>query len=307
MKDELKYPLVTIGTLCYNTGKYVVEALECVKNQNYPNIQHIIIDDFSKDNSLSLVEKWIEENNYKCTLIKHTANKGVHYNLQEILDLASGKYFAMISDDLWTNNKLLEQVSLFETLDNSYAIIYGDTNVVDKNGLILNASIFKELKGDGFVPPSGNIFKEVVKDFYFYIQSSIISLSHIRKMEKFVDKEIISEDWDWELWLSRNFNVLGLKDVYASYRILDTSITRVNWSQERMRNVLLSQIKMLLNYYNHYKNSEEDKELIFNRIWRMYKELLHLPKFTRSEKIKVLHKIFKVTKRLGMLKKVLNF
>ena len=69
-------PLVSVVTLMYNTGKYVVQTLESVKSQNYPNVYHIIVDDCSSDNSIELVEGWIKQNNYPCHFIKNEKNKG---------------------------------------------------------------------------------------------------------------------------------------------------------------------------------------------------------------------------------------
>src|SRR6188474_3378131 len=101
MRDEKSLPLVTVFSLVYNTGKYVIEAIESVKANNYPNIQHIIIDDCSYDGvSTELVSDWIKENNYNCTFIKHEKNQGICRTLNEILRLAKGKYIFGVSDDL---------------------------------------------------------------------------------------------------------------------------------------------------------------------------------------------------------------
>ncbi len=61
-------PLITVVTLVFNTGKYVLKGLESVKNQTYPKelIQHLIIDDCSTDDSVELIEKWISVSHYNC-------------------------------------------------------------------------------------------------------------------------------------------------------------------------------------------------------------------------------------------------
>jgi glycosyltransferase involved in cell wall biosynthesis len=301
LTHDKELPLCTIGTLCYNTGKYVIEALECVLKQNYPNIQHIIVDDCSTDDSVQEVQKWIEQNNYKCVFIKHQVNRGVHHGLREILDLAEGKYLSFISDDLWTDDKLLKQISLFEKLDESYAMIYGDSDLIDKDGNVMIKSMFEDYKGKGFIPPSGNIFTEVVKDFYFFIQASTIKLSHFRTIKSPFDKEIISEDWDWQLHLSRDFNILGINEIFAHYRWLETSIGRTQWTDQKKHNVWLSHAIMFLNYYNHPKNDMADRKLIMDRILRIYNELLHLPNFNRKHKIEVIRKMLFVTKSSRIL------
>ena len=51
-------PLVTIICLCYNQQEYVLQSLFSVVNQDYPNIELIIVDDCSTDNSRAVIEKW---------------------------------------------------------------------------------------------------------------------------------------------------------------------------------------------------------------------------------------------------------
>jgi glycosyltransferase involved in cell wall biosynthesis len=58
-KSTPKYPLVTIVALCYNQAKYAEETLDSILAQKYPNIQLIIMDDASYDNSVELINNWI--------------------------------------------------------------------------------------------------------------------------------------------------------------------------------------------------------------------------------------------------------
>ncbi|MCL6261238.1 glycosyltransferase [Aquiflexum sp. TKW24L] len=296
----MSLPLLTIGTLSYNTGHYVIEALDCVKQQGYPNIQHIIIDDCSQDDSVQVIEEWLLVNNYSCTFIKHIVNKGVQFGLQEIFNLAQGKYLVMISDDLWLDATLIKRVNMFEDLDESYALIYGDTKMIDKDRKVLKDSMFENYRGKDFIPPSGNIFKEVVRDFYFFIQASMISLAHFRKLNYEFNTEIISEDWDWQLGLSRNFNILGVREVYGWYRYHEASIGRTTWTEARIFKVWKSQAKMLLQYYNHPKNTKEDKDLIFQRVWKYYKLLTSRSDFSIKDKKEFLKNMYGITHRFEL-------
>jgi glycosyltransferase involved in cell wall biosynthesis len=286
MDVQKEWPLVTVATLCYNTGKYVIEALECVVRQEYPNIQHIIVEDCSTDNSALLVADWIEKHKYPCQYIRHSENQGVHNTLKEIFELSQGKYWTTISDDLWPDYKLHNQVTIFESLDDSYAMVYGDTQMIDSEGKILESSMFAHYRGEVFVPPTGVIFVEVAKGFYFFIQSAVIRLSHFKEMDSQFDPEIISEDWDWQLWLSRHYKVMGLAGVYASYRILNTSITRNNWTPEKLHRVWQSHTKMFLKYYDEDLNTSFEKNMIFEKLWGYYVELNRLKNFTLKHEIK---------------------
>jgi glycosyltransferase involved in cell wall biosynthesis len=323
MDLQKEWPLVTVATLCFNTGKYVIEALECVVRQGYPNIQHIIIDDCSTDDSASLVAEWIEKHQYPCQYIRHSKNQGVHNTLKEIFALSKGKYWTTISDDLWTDTKLQDQVAIFENLDDSYAIVYGDTESMDKDGNIIEPSIYTMYRGHHFTPPSGNIFKDVLS-FFFMIQAATIRLSHIQQMPGLNDNQVISEDWDWQLWLARHYKFYGLKDVYGKYRHINTSISRTLWNSENMHKVIISHVYLLLKYYRHPLNKSDENDIIFDKLLFKYFEICNLtnqqkeseiffltnvlPKFHIKHLAKFRYAWFKLTlkKRLPFIERVIK-
>ena len=53
-------PLVTVICLCYNHAAFIVEALDSVLNQTHSNVELIIADDFSTDNSVDVIENWLK-------------------------------------------------------------------------------------------------------------------------------------------------------------------------------------------------------------------------------------------------------
>lgn len=110
----LEHPLITVVTLVYNTAKVISRTLHSIKSQTYPNIQHIIIDDASSDDSVAIVKQWIKLNNHNCTFIEHHINKGICATLNEALSLAKGKYFTVIGDDVMVQCKLEKDVQLLE-------------------------------------------------------------------------------------------------------------------------------------------------------------------------------------------------
>lgn len=115
VQAEKGSPLVTVITLVYNTGKYIIDTLDSIRNQSYKNIQHIIIDDCSKDDSPAIVEEWIRKNNWKCNFTRNSANKGICANLNyAIKELTAGKYVAIIGDDIMMPDKISGDVAFLE-------------------------------------------------------------------------------------------------------------------------------------------------------------------------------------------------
>ena len=90
MKDN--FPLVSIVAICYNHEKFVKETLDSILHQTYSNIQLIIIDDCSQDNSVSEIKNWIKMNSVDCVFIERTENSGLCKNLNEGIVVSKGKY-----------------------------------------------------------------------------------------------------------------------------------------------------------------------------------------------------------------------
>ena len=96
--------LVTVPIVTYNAAKFVVETLESVFNQTHQNIQLIISDDFSKDNTVQLVEKWCNQARVKLRfseikIIKVPKNTGVSANCNRCLRAADSEWIKFIAGD----------------------------------------------------------------------------------------------------------------------------------------------------------------------------------------------------------------
>lgn len=140
-------PLVTVFTLVYNTKQFTIEALNSIFEQDYNNIELIIIDDFSTDGiSVNLVEKWIYDNNCDCTFIKHDKNWGICKSLNQVLSVASGKYIIGCGDDILEKNAISKMVKHFTSLSGNYKIVYGDISFIDGIGNVLINSYFEDKK-----------------------------------------------------------------------------------------------------------------------------------------------------------------
>jgi glycosyltransferase involved in cell wall biosynthesis len=95
-------PLVSVVVITYNSADYVVETLDSIKQQTYPNIEIVISDDASKDDTVSIVEKWKSENasdQLKVTIITADKNTGISANLKRGVDAGSGEWVKLIAGD----------------------------------------------------------------------------------------------------------------------------------------------------------------------------------------------------------------
>ena len=103
-EDKTEEPLVTVGILSYNSAKTILETLESVKAQTYKNLELIISDDASKDDTVEVCRKWIEENKdrfVRCEILTVPENTGIPANANRRLAASKGVWSkGVAADDL---------------------------------------------------------------------------------------------------------------------------------------------------------------------------------------------------------------
>lgn len=110
--------LVSICVVTYNNEKYIVETLESIKNQTYREVELIVSDDNSSDNTVAKVSKWIESNKGRFVnveLIVSNKNTGVTANCNRAVKCAKGQFIKIIGDDLLKHNYIEKCVDFFNS------------------------------------------------------------------------------------------------------------------------------------------------------------------------------------------------
>ncbi len=127
-------PLVSILMPSYNHAPFIKQAIESALHQTYSNIELLISDDGSTDNSAQIIQSFTDE---RIKTHFFDKNIGPFNNLKACADMAKGAYIALLySDDFWELTKLEKQVAFLENnLAYSAAFTYPD--VVDVNGRVL--------------------------------------------------------------------------------------------------------------------------------------------------------------------------
>lgn len=95
-------PLVSATILTYNSAETIEEALESIKNQTYDNLELVISDDGSKDNTVSMCEKWAEENHSRfrrIEILRSDSNVGISANVNRCLRACKGEWAKSLAAD----------------------------------------------------------------------------------------------------------------------------------------------------------------------------------------------------------------
>lgn len=218
-------PLVTMIVLCYNQARFVVETLESVKAQTYKHTELIIIDDYSTDDSVAVIERWLRENNdVRCTFIPHEKNQGICKSLNEALARTSGKYISMIaSDDIWLAEKIERQVAVMESQPDSVGVIYSDAFRIDENGnLSPETYIGHYWKLQQM--PQGHIFETLLQFNFIPGPTTLIRRACYGKVGLY-DEHLPWEDWDMWLRIARYYSFAFSPTPSVKYRVHSNSLS----------------------------------------------------------------------------------
>lgn len=224
----MSHPLVTIISPCYNHSDYVISSLDSIRRQTYPNIEHIIIDDFSSDNSVNKIEGWIRKHNYKCRFICHTENKGISYTLNESIRLMQGDYWSPLStDDVIHPERTSEMVKAY-SLDENIGMVVSDAAYFNDNGEIISHKGFDSVlkfnihhRKDINVETNFGTYETLLGGNYF-VSSLMLKKSVWDKVGLF-NEELKMEDWDMWLRVSQACRIHFLDKKLMYYRLHDNN------------------------------------------------------------------------------------
>ena len=128
--SDLKVSIVTPN---YNYAQYIGETIESVLEQDYKNIELIIVDDGSTDNSVDIISKYVLKYPGRIRLFKQ-ANKGQTPSINRGLRNTTGDIIGWInSDDTYCSNVISNVAKHFRENSNT-DIVYGDVNITDIKG-----------------------------------------------------------------------------------------------------------------------------------------------------------------------------
>lgn len=218
-------PLVTIICTCFNHGKFVQKSLNSVINQSYKNIELIIVDNASEDNSVEEIENWLK-NYTHVKFIKNKSNLGITQSFNRAVKYASGSFLMDLStDDVLLENCVEDLLKEF-SINPNVSLVFGNTNVIDENDNILNSYFF--LNEDFTI-----VDKSILNIDYKRILEGgvcICSVSAMFKKEIFdklggYDENLDFEDLDFWIRLSRIHKIKYLDKILVHKRNVSNSLS----------------------------------------------------------------------------------
>ena len=204
--------LVSIITPSYNTAAFIEETIKSVQSQTYTNWEMIIVDDYSKDNTDEVVEKYFSDSRIK--YIKNEKNGGAAVSRNRALREAKGRWIAFLdSDDLWEKEKLEKQIAFMKENDCSFS--YTAYEEIDENSKPLNVLV----KGPRKISKFG---------MHAYCWVGCLTVMYDLQKIGLIQIEDIKKNNDYAMWLKicKKENCFFLNENLAKYRKRAGSISR---------------------------------------------------------------------------------
>ena len=212
----MNYPLVTIITANYNKDQYLSDMLQSIERQKYTNIEHIIIDDGSTDDSHVLLNNY-EKNNSYARIIFNPKNCGCVPQLRnQAVSASSGKYIMNIdSDDILFSDAITTLVETAET--NNLDLTYGSMIYIDEYG-----SPWRLLQSVGSKYRFGYLIKKMFIPFPRMYKKGIYDLT-----SGYNENLKITDDWDLYLQIEEKSHQIGWtgERPLLAYRKVESSLS----------------------------------------------------------------------------------
>ncbi len=192
----------------HNGEKYLETCIKSVLNQKFENLEIILWDNASTDNSKNIVKKFQEK---KIKYFKHPIKENLYKARNRAIDVSSGQLIAFLDcDDWWEEDYLSAREKYFN--DTNFDFFYSNTNIFYQKKK--RKKLYKN-----FDLPSGKIFSDLAKDYFIIISGTIFKRDLFNKYGKFNENYNLIGDYDFIMKISKFCNAHATNLPLLNYRI----------------------------------------------------------------------------------------
>ena len=234
---------ITVITVCHNAAKTLEKTIKSVLNQTYPNIEYIIIDGGSTDDTVDIIKRYADRLAYWIS----EPDKGIYDAMNKGIEVATGEWINfMNAGDTFYEEKTIEFVLEAINYKHKIDIIYGSSNLIFKWGNFITHPL-----------PLENITTKMV-----FVHQSCFVKTQLMKTYKFSNQYKIASDYDFfyhqykngktfiyiPLCIASYDAVYGLSsknrfNLLIEYGKINESINKKNWKILCVKNIVIIKLK----------------------------------------------------------------
>ena len=222
------FGLVSVIMAAYNAEKTIEQSINSVLNKTYPAVELLVVDDYSQDRTVKLVENIMARDN-RVRLIYNKENSGVSYTRKHGLEEAKGAWIAILdSDDIWAPEKLEKQIILQKKMNAD--LLFTGSAFMDSDGQPIDWYLHA---------PSEVTYRHLLKQ-------NVLSNSSALVRKELYEKHYAVGDGmheDFAVWLGilkEGKKAYGVDEPLLTYRIAKSSksgnkikAAKMNWNTYR--------------------------------------------------------------------------
>ena len=259
MERAASKPLVSIIVPIYNVEKFLDDCVESIVKQSYDNLDIILVDDGSPDNSPKICDEWAKKDNR--IKVIHKKNGGVCSARNEGIKSAKGEWISFVDADDFIEETYVEDMYNKAIETNSKYVCCGYNKVYSNNVESINADgEVKELQKKDYLISLLN-----VQTSYGFVHMKLIN-KELFKNVKFNENLVVGEDALFNIELTKNIDkaVIMNKPLY-NYRInLDSVVRRYDTNYVKKYTDSMETMTKYIN--DNYANDETIKTNLSNYI-----------------------------------------
>ena len=192
----------------YNSSKSIKDCLDSVIKQTYKNLEIILIDDKSSDNSVDIIKTYKDN---RIRFIELEENSGAAIARNKGIEISTGDYICFIdSDDYWKLNKIEKQVKFIKNKEFIYS-----GYAYYKNGKTHDVKVPKKLN-----------YKQAVKNTTIFTSTVMFNMNKLKKEDIYMPNVKRGQDTlTWWKILKKGITAYGINEVLAFYRVGSSSLS----------------------------------------------------------------------------------
>jgi glycosyltransferase involved in cell wall biosynthesis len=209
-------PLVSIIMNCYNSDKYLREAIDSVYAQTYTNWEIIFWDNVSTDNSAAIAQSYQDG---RLRYFRGETNVPLGHARNFAIEKSYGELIAFLDcDDLWMPEKLEKQAPLF-LADNEVGLVYSDTYFFNEDG-------FQKQLYAKKTPYRGHCFSDLLNDYLISLETAIVRKSALDSLDHWFDVNFnMIEEYDLFVRIGLDWKIDFSPEVLAKWRVHGESLS----------------------------------------------------------------------------------
>jgi len=214
---EITPSLTSVVVPAYNHAHYIRACLDSVRNQTYPELELVVVDDGSSDGTGEIVQRFIQEHGSRFRRVEliRQDNRGVSATCNRAIAACRGEWVHLLgSDDLLYPHKIeVQWRAIQDWKDQRLALVYADADLIDKDGTVVPKSAGERPRSD----PDPQAYLSLILGNPIPNPTVALHRERFARMGGF-DESLRLEDWDCWLRLATRYALARVPERLAAYR-----------------------------------------------------------------------------------------